>query len=332
MELRVLRALFGWARQKPLPVTEKDSGAVARVCAEGLPIMARQIDASQRQMAHATEALSTRFGQIVQRLDQALAASADISDGKGDGFAATLENGKRQLVQITQELRAIQDSRAVMATQVRGLSAYTNDLKEMADQVGVIAFKTNMLSLNAAIEAAHAGEVGKGFAVVAQEVRQLSHTSRDAGTNISGKIASIRTTLAELIARNEQVSTSENVALQNCEQHINDVLANFAVAASRLAESTDRLRDESAGIRTEVEDSLVELQFQDRVSQILHHAADNLRTLATSAAAPSGSDAVNLSTFLESVATNYTTDEERSIHRGVGVDAAQHKPGKVAYF
>jgi len=106
------------------------------------------------------------------------------------------------------------------------------------------------------------------------------------------------------------------------EKTIHRVLDNFTVVATGLCESSEMLRRESEGIREEISDTLVYLQFQDRVSQILAHVRDNLDGLHAhlrqySAERNSGgSPAIDANAWLNEMALGYTTAEQRNNHRG----------------
>jgi methyl-accepting chemotaxis protein len=190
-----------------------------------------------------------------------------------------------------------------------------------------------MLSLNAAIEAAHAGEVGKGFAVVAQEVRNLSVASRETGKKITDKIGAIHAAIVNITDTNEQVSVRENVAVKDSENHIQTVLSRFGEMATNLADSSRELRTESAGIKGEIAESLVQLQFQDRVGQILSHTVNSMRGLVEKGGMSMTADPhseAEMRRYLSDMAKGYTTDEERSIHDGQLAGGA--KPRAVTFF
>ena len=149
--------------------------------------------------------LSERFCGIAQRLDAALGREEGI--GRQD-VAAQMRDSERDLKLVMDALRAIQQSRDELANEIRGLAAYTEDVRSMASEVQSIAFQTNVLALNAAIEAAHAGERGKGFAVVAHEVRALSNAARDTGKRITQKITLINEALDKIGETNEIVAAA----------------------------------------------------------------------------------------------------------------------------
>lgn len=298
------------------PASSPQTEMFATLAAQALPVLAQHVDTSRGQMESGVGALTSRFRGIVGRLDETLRVSASLGGDDDNSFFSALTDGRQRLVQVIRDLKEIHASRSGLAEEIRSLCKFTDELHAMAADVGQIAFKTNMLALNAAIEAAHAGEAGKGFAVVAQEVRALSQASRETGSQIVSRIEAVNATLHQLTHRNEEVFAQESQAVNGCEQHINEVMARFASTSQGLADSTQRLRRDSQRIKDEIEQAMVQLQFQDRVSQILTHAAESLRDLARSAGDAERVQADDIAGFLSRMAATYTTVEQRSAHRG----------------
>jgi methyl-accepting chemotaxis protein len=245
------------------------------------PVWSGHIESSRSQMESAISALTVRFAGIVDQLDQTLRQSTDGgSDGRNDTAASVVyAKSQGQLQAVVATLRHAMEGKAEMLHRVQGLQVFVGDLKDMAEAVSRIAQQTNLLALNAAIEAAHAGELGRGFATVAQEVRALSKMSDETGRLISSKIDVINTAIASTRSAAEQTGHQEQQAMLDTESRIQAVLADFQRLTATLGDSAELLRTESRSIQVEVHEALVQLQFQDRVSQILSHVRDNIARL-----------------------------------------------------
>lgn len=321
-----------FARPATPPAPPHPEPGAEHVCVAALPILAKQIETARNQTEEAILALSARFAGIVSSLDEALLASDNRSNASDNDLIATLNEGKAQLAHVMEALSAIQDSRATLAAEIRSLAKYTSELGRMAQQVDIIAFQTNMLALNASIEAAHAGETGKGFAVVAEEVRQLSNASRDTGKEISLKIGAINTTLSRIIESNEQVAQREREAVHDCGTRIRDVLTRFGDMTLMLSRAAEDLRSKSADIKDEVAESMVQLQFQDRVGQILSHVISSMHDLSNQATASSAGEEGSIigENYLEEMARGYTTQEQRRNHDGAAPEVV--KAQAVEFF
>lgn len=303
------------------PEQDPLDGRIDGAYLEALPILADQIENARLQSEEAIVSLSTRFRGIVASLDNAVSASQQVSGDGGKDLQSAMDDGRRQLLKVVDALTAIQDSRATLIVEIRSLGAYTEELREMAKRVEMIAFNTNMLALNAAIEAAHAGgDVGRGFAVVAQEVRHLATASRETGQVIGKKIGVINDSLGRILGANERVTEEESLAIKASEARINGVLEHFGGMTERLLGSAEKFRRESAVIKDEVMESMVQLQFQDRVGQILSHVVesiDELRALARSGGGDAaGGRGVTATDYLREMERRYTTEEQRRIHSG----------------
>jgi methyl-accepting chemotaxis protein len=313
------------------------SGTVSEeFCLHALPLFARQIENARKQSEDAILALTTRFRGIVSSLDQAVAASGEVSGDGGRHLMSAMDEGKRQLLTVIDALNTIRESRSALIQEIRVLGAYTEEMREMAKKVEMIAFNTNMLALNAAIEAAHAGaDVGRGFAVVAQEVRHLANASRETGKIIGQKIGLINESLTKILSTSERVTEREEAAVKDSEGRIQSVLTQFGSMTTRLLHSADQFRNESAVIKDEVMESMVQLQFQDRVGQILTHVVDGMCELPEIATRVGNSDAFSdgraaAAEYLADLAEGYTTDEEKRIHDGKAAGSAA--PQEIDFF
>jgi len=294
---------------------------------EVLPIWARQIETCRGQTEDAIVSLSERFSGIAQRLDAALGREEGIDR---QDVSAQMRESERDLKLVMDALRAIQKSRDELADAIRGLAAYTEDVRNMASEVESIAFQTNVLALNAAIEAAHAGERGKGFAVVAHEVRALSNAARDTGKRITQKITLISEALGNISETNEIVAQRDQREVKSSEANIGAVLRRFTQSTSQFAETAQRSMEQSRAIKGEVEESLVQLQFQDRISQILAQVVSSIGQMAEWAGsdvpAPQADEREQITQMLGS----YATEEQRRNHQGLAVDAVA--PQAVTFF
>jgi methyl-accepting chemotaxis protein len=310
--------------------------AADSLCVGALPIFAKQIENARQQSEAAILELSTRFRGIVASLDKAMAASQKGSGDGGRDLRSAMDDGKQQLLKVIDALTSVRDSRAALIGEIRSLNTYTVELADMAKEVEMIAFKTNMLALNAAIEAAHAsGEVGRGFAVVANEVRQLSIASRETGKTIGAKIGVINDALRSIVGANEQAVEREVSAVKDSEDRIGSVLANFGGMTEKLLASAEQFRSEGEVIKDEVMESMVQLQFQDRVGQILSHVVNSMEDLRAEAGDSQASDdpaasGAQTQRYLADMAQSYTTEEQRRIHSGGA--AAAVAPQAAEFF
>lgn len=293
-----------------------------------LPVWSAHIENSRAQMEEAVAALAQRFGGIVDRLDQALKSS---TRGGEQGGAGVFENSNRELHGVLDVLRAAMTSNSALHAEVQSLGRFVNELLQMAAEVADIAAQTNMLAINAAIEAAHAGDNGRGFGVLAQEVRKLSGMSGETARRMAEKVNVISAAINAAHQSAEQSTERGQASAAVAETSINGVLGNFRSVTEGLEASADVLKRESQGIQSEIVEALVQLQFQDRVSQRMAHVRHNIERLPVLLTdrrqqyENGGSlQAVDAATLLAELESSYAMADERETHkkRGAGSTAA----------
>ncbi|GAB5606270.1 methyl-accepting chemotaxis protein [Sideroxyarcus sp. TK5] len=307
------------------------------VCGEVLPVWSGQIEMARAQTEGAITDLSMRFASLSQRLSAAVDASGGEGGGQA-GLVTLLKDSQTELNSIITSLRDALEVKRAMLGEVQALARFTGDLQKMAQDVADIAGQTNLLALNAAIEAARAGEVGRGFAVVADEVRKLSNLSGETGKKMSATVDTVNKAIASTLRVSEQYAQQDAEMVQNSEQTIAQVLRQFGDATSALSDSTETLRHESQAIGGEIANVLVDLQFQDRVSQMLMHVRNDmdkldshLREGGQARAAGNIGAPMDARAWLSELAQTYTMPEQHAAHGG-GTPATAGNDSDITFF
>jgi methyl-accepting chemotaxis protein len=247
-----------------------------------VPVWQNHIEASRSQMDVAINALSERFGGIVDKLDVALRTATQVTDdieGHGGGVVGVFTRSEKDLGALIAMQQTAMSNMAAMLVKVQGLDRFIVELQDMAADVARIAQQTNLLALNAAIEAARAGELGRGFAVVAKEFRMLSNQSGETGRKIAEKVKIISAAIVDTCAVVRESVVAEDRSQGSVHTTIERVLGDFKGVTDAFQRSSNLLQDESLNIQAEVNQALMQLQFQDRVSQILTQVIKNLNQL-----------------------------------------------------
>lgn len=216
------------------------------------------------------------------------------------------------------EARADQVRVAQVVKEARSLESLTRLVKDIAGQ-------TNLLALNAAIEAARAGEAGRGFAVVADEVRKLSSETEKAvlaiNHGIQGVASTIETQLEEKLSSTDL--DRERKALGLFAEQLDELGQGYEDILRSQASTMDTVRGSSEELATMFMDALASVQFQDVTRQQIEHTVDamvrldeHMSTLAARMESSDGPDLAYapLAEHLEQIYSRYVMDQQRQSH------------------
>ncbi len=249
-----------------------------------MPVWVRQITTANEQLSQTNTALADRFSTLTIEFDRAREVSRSTSDqatstGAFPGIDGLFRQNEKELRRVIELLEVTQKDKRQLVAKVRECFTSMKELDKLAEDVSEIARHTNILSLNAMIEAASAGDPGRGFAIVADEVRSLSALSATSGRIIAKTVERISQRMSAVVNLAEESELKEQQALDDSQAAIDRVMSNFEVVTSSLTESAADLQAASGEIHEHIGEVMVSLQFQDRVSQILTNVCESVRAL-----------------------------------------------------
>ncbi len=286
-----------------------ESGQVIRA---QLTDQARSVEASGSSISQVLDALgqsATEAERQVAGVSEAGAAVESLVESIGQIWKNT-ESAAQIAGRLSQTAASGQSMAAESAEAIRDIQRAAEAVRDIVQGIKEISDKTNILAMNAAIEAAHAGEAGKGFAVVSDEVRSLSDNSRENAIGINAHIDGMDRAIesgvslferlnsgfdAILSGATETASLVEKISLSASEQNkgadrISASMERLVTASQRLKERSEIQRRESEEVRSTLENlglassSIIELlgkraqaegEMAAVVEQVRHIASNN---------------------------------------------------------
>lgn len=214
----------------------------------------QQISATVDQIARGSESQAQGLNKSKQIVDELSKTINELSKDAVESVEETnrvgvlSEKGSESAKEAGQRMNNIIRVTNNSAEKVRGLAQKTSEITAVLDVIRQIADQTNLLALNAAIEAARAGEAGRGFAVVADEVRRLAESSAKSSEEIDSKLKQIQED-AQIVVEDIEISSNE---VNQGKMVIDSSLSTLDEIASHIKSVSEKVRHLSNAAQQEV--------------------------------------------------------------------------------
>jgi len=240
---------------------------------------------SANEMVQTTEQSSHTMGDVQNSIQQIATATGQISKS-AQQISALMQNankvvnaGTENIAQVIRKFSELQSTISATGNSISKLEQRSNEISEIVGLITKIADQTNLLALNAAIEAARAGEAGRGFAVVADEVRKLAESSGQSAGNISRIIRDIQQDTAVVVS-SSQGSLEEAKGVLNLATRMRDGYNEIVESIKGMGQEVEQI----AAVSEETASSAEEISSgAEEQTSAITEIANNAHGLVTQA-------------------------------------------------
>lgn len=239
----------------------------------GVAAASSQLQNTASSMAGSAEESARQTAEVAKSMEEAN-AGATAAAAASDEFAMSIGEISRQAASSAELARKATDSAQQADVTISALSASAEEVGQIVELIQTIAQRTNLLALNASIEAARGGEAGRGFAVVASEVKELAMQTSRATQQVAEQIRSMQDTTGASVSALRMIAKQVE-QLETTAVSIASAVDQQSVAGQDLARSIDIAARNTDRVSSHVEDLRdLSLSTGAAASQVLSSATD----------------------------------------------------------
>lgn len=246
-----------------------DSSQQLASAAEEMSSVMEQSTRSLQAQNDEIELAATAVTQMSTAVDE-VASNAVSTSEASKASDADSQHGQREVSETIESIQGLVGEVMNASAQAQGLATQAQDISKVLEVIRGIAGQTNLLALNAAIEAARAGEAGRGFAVVADEVRSLAQRTQDSTQEIEQMISSIQTGTQDTVGAMQNSASQAEQTLQRA--------SSAGQALEKITAAISQINQRNLVIASAAEQ-------QSLVAREVDRSLVNIRDLSTQTAA-----------------------------------------------
>ena len=278
---------------------EQISGSATRLAAAATQLNTTTAESNRgigRQHDEIEQA-ATAVNEMTAAVEE-VARNAVSTSEASENSSRIADQGRERVSETVDAIQAMSGEVASTARLIEGLAAQGRDIGQVLDVIRAIAEQTNLLALNAAIEAARAGEAGRGFAVVADEVRALAHRTQQSTREIEQMVAGIQSGTGNAVSAMQSSTQRSQHTLEKAREagaalgqitaaidqinERNQVIASASAQQAQVAREVDRnlmnIRDLAGNTATGARQTTLATEDLSRLAEALSGLVARFRT------------------------------------------------------
>jgi len=243
------------------------------------PILSQHVMDSREHTEQEIISLTSRFGDMVAELQQIVDSADNTLDKQHYHLDSVIGTSRSLLQPVLDVLNQLHKVDHDVSGRLQKLSGHMSGLSSTATELRGLIGQINRLALSAENEAALAGEQGRGFAVVAGDAHKLADDLLKIDQRLNNEVDDMIAVVRATVKISENSVQVDDSVLSQAETNIDRILSHLSQVLTHYRDDACALRNNAEQIRGEINNVLVALQFQDRVSQILTQVENNLLNL-----------------------------------------------------
>jgi methyl-accepting chemotaxis protein len=264
---------------------------VGKLLSDSSGRLSAQLDAMRDEVTRTQGLLADAFGQLTtsfQGMNELTARQREIALGvsgilEGEGSAHQFDefvaNTSQVMGRIVDNVVLNGKLGMELAEMTDGIAQHTRTVQSILGEIGAIAKQTNLLALNAAIEAARAGEAGRGFAVVADEVRDLSGRTSQFSQQINAVMQKMQESVNLTEEAIQRLAGQDMTFALESKMRVEEIIRTMENQANTRNSAIGDLARSSGEVAAVVNQAITALQFQDMTAQLLNHILQRMATV-----------------------------------------------------
>jgi methyl-accepting chemotaxis protein WspA len=289
----------------------QESGIQVTSSATQLTASSRELEATLTQQVASTNEVVSSAKEISATTQALVGTMADVA-ALSQEAAASAGNGQTGLMRMGTTMEKMATASTAIAQKLADINAKVTNITSVVTTINKVADQTNLLSLNAAIEAAKAGEFGQGFAVVAREIRRLADQTAIATLDIEQMVKEMQSSVSSGVMGMEKFAQEVQSAVREVKEisgqlariieqvqglgprfeSVNEGMESQSVGARQITEAMIQLSDATRGTAESQRDAVRALELLDQAARVLHREVSRFNVTAATPPSPGSPEAI----------------------------------------